>query len=72
MTDDAAWTGPEPAELIDRLARRFIDKCGSATRDEIISVIEMLIDNGNLEMARVWTRVTHASHRLHSGKRGPP
>jgi hypothetical protein len=63
MFENRARTGPEPSGL-DSLARKFVAQYGAEARNEIISIIETLIADGDFEMARLWTRVTHASSRL--------
>lgn len=53
-----------PPQLIERLARKFTDRYRGEARGEIVSVIETLIEDGNLEMARLWTKILHACERI--------
>lgn len=64
MIEDPTWAESAPSELIDRLARKFIDRYRGEARGEIVSVIEALVEDGNLGMARLWTKILHASERI--------
>lgn len=69
MIEEPVGTQPDRTDLIERIARKLVARRGDEARAEAVSAVQTLIADGNFEMARLWTEVMHASHRIVDSRR---